>query len=182
DRAARHHRELANDDLVREGVGLAAEAPAMRGADDAYAMHRELEHFAERAMHVVHDLRRRPQSDLAVDVGRDRALLLHRQVRVALEEEDILANEFRTTESSLDVTELESHELVNVVRPAVVLDGLVLGLLERGIDRHHGLEDLVLDRDRVARGRRDLLFEGRDRKSTRLNSSHVAISYAVFCL
>src|SRR5439155_18964706 len=31
-----------------------------------------------------------------------------------------------------------------------------------------------------ARGRR--LSRGRDRKSTRLNSSHVAISYAVFCL
>src|SRR5438067_5492064 len=27
-----------------------------------------------------------------------------------------------------------------------------------------------------------LLGEGRDRKSTRLNSSHVSISYAVFCL
>src|SRR5690349_22568151 len=37
------------------------------------------------------------------------------------------------------------------------------------------------------RQRRDLLLasaalEGRDRKSTRLNSSHVEISYAVFCL
>src|SRR5256885_16810129 len=28
----------------------------------------------------------------------------------------------------------------------------------------------------------DVLFTGRDRKSTRLNSSHLAISYAVFCL
>src|SRR5690554_7178124 len=28
----------------------------------------------------------------------------------------------------------------------------------------------------------DLLATGRDRKSTRLNSSHVRISYAVFCL
>src|SRR5690625_4591548 len=27
-----------------------------------------------------------------------------------------------------------------------------------------------------------LVYYGRDRKSTRLNSSHVAISYAVFCL
>src|SRR5207253_3612788 len=27
-----------------------------------------------------------------------------------------------------------------------------------------------------------LAIQGRDRKSTRLNSSHVAISYAVFCL
>src|SRR6266478_7941396 len=30
--------------------------------------------------------------------------------------------------------------------------------------------------------RRDLLLLGRDRKSTRLNSSHSQISYAVFCL
>src|SRR5690625_5483210 len=35
------------------------------------------------------------------------------------------------------------------------------------------------DRDRAAR---DTGRFGRDRKSTRLNSSHVAISYAVFCL
>src|SRR5439155_15562009 len=31
-------------------------------------------------------------------------------------------------------------------------------------------------------GMRGLLLERGDRKSTRLNSSHVAISYAVFCL
>src|SRR5690625_4481343 len=36
----------------------------------------------------------------------------------------------------------------------------------------------------LALGRKNWLFAGslRDRKSTRLNSSHVAISYAVFCL
>src|SRR5690625_6668511 len=28
----------------------------------------------------------------------------------------------------------------------------------------------------------DIIIAGKDRKSTRLNSSHVAISYAVFCL
>src|SRR5207253_8325119 len=37
-----------------------------------------------------------------------------------------------------------------------------------------------LCRDRSTRGRRSTFFA--DRKSTRLNSSHVAISYAVFCL
>src|SRR5207253_8987603 len=39
--------------------------------------------------------------------------------------------------------------------------------------------------DQVAIGRVELLYpfaENEDRKSTRLNSSHVAISYAVFCL
>src|SRR5690349_25122209 len=41
--------------------------------------------------------------------------------------------------------------------------------------------DLVGDRERVLAG--DLRrLEQRDRKSTRLNSSHVEISYAVFCL
>src|SRR2546430_10413182 len=39
---------------------------------------------------------------------------------------------------------------------------------------------LALDHD--ARGRQRLLARGRDRKSTRLNSSHSQISYAVFCL
>src|SRR5690625_5595130 len=34
----------------------------------------------------------------------------------------------------------------------------------------------------LGRRPRLLVVRGRDRKSTRLNSSHVAISYAVFCL
>src|SRR5207253_7941689 len=39
----------------------------------------------------------------------------------------------------------------------------------------------VADRAHLERGRARL-HAARDRKSTRLNSSHVAISYAVFCL
>src|SRR5438045_5486567 len=35
---------------------------------------------------------------------------------------------------------------------------------------------------RQTRHRKDALRLGRDRKSTRLNSSHLGISYAVFCL
>src|SRR5437773_4199849 len=34
----------------------------------------------------------------------------------------------------------------------------------------------------TAAGRRKLAEEKKDRKSTRLNSSHITISYAVFCL
>src|SRR5256885_11223045 len=43
---------------------------------------------------------------------------------------------------------------------------------------------LVLARDAIARGATALTLEVRmsDRKSTRLNSSHLVISYAVFCL
>src|SRR5690625_6859634 len=47
------------------------------------------------------------------------------------------------------------------------------GSLWRAIDRRHG----AICAAKVMRQR-----DGADRKSTRLNSSHVAISYAVFCL
>src|SRR5256885_7045470 len=43
-----------------------------------------------------------------------------------------------------------------------------------GADEHAGVEGEVVHPDAVA--------EDRDRKSTRLNSSHLVISYAVFCL
>src|SRR3989442_11015627 len=50
--------------------------------------------------------------------------------------------------------------------------------------RAHGLRPpLRLHRDGPRRGRLARVLElDRDRKSTRLNSSHVRISYAVFCL
>src|SRR3712207_7643391 len=44
---------------------------------------------------------------------------------------------------------------------------------------HHGRRRQHL---RLGRRRRHVRAEGRDRKSTRLNSSHANISYAVFCL
>src|SRR5439155_26395272 len=46
----------------------------------------------------------------------------------------------------------------------------------RGVVPPHRRGELPLEPEGPRRGR------GRDRKSTRLNSSHVAISYAVFCL
>src|SRR5258708_31686011 len=63
-----------------------------------------------------------------------------------------------------------------------------------GADRGHGRGQRVERADRSAArgggaapwrepaGRRDQPRERRDRKSTRLNSSHQIISYAVFCL
>src|SRR5690625_6802452 len=46
--------------------------------------------------------------------------------------------------------------------------------------RHSGGASAMIDLN--GDGIPDLLVGDRDRKSTRLNSSHVAISYAVFCL
>src|SRR5256885_4113708 len=42
--------------------------------------------------------------------------------------------------------------------------------------------DWPVVRSKSAAGRRFLVARKRDRKSTRLNSSHLVISYAVFCL
>src|SRR3712207_8081481 len=64
-----------------------------------------------------------------------------------------------------------------------------LPIYHRDVDHgkavEHGVEDTPdrsggsVDRQRHRRG---TVFQDRDRKSTRLNSSHANISYAVFCL
>src|SRR3712207_8064001 len=60
---------------------------------------------------------------------------------------------------------------------------LLLGLAHRELELHLTLlreDDRLLERQLVDELAADL--RSRDRKSTRLNSSHANISYAVFCL
>src|SRR3712207_8680040 len=70
-------------------------------------------------------------------------------------------------------------------------DALPIWRLERPVERdaRHLTGDLEAEDDRVRRrvgdevgARVDARLAGGDRKSTRLNSSHANISYAVFCL
>src|SRR5437899_4227208 len=62
--------------------------------------------------------------------------------------------------------------------------GVVCRALDTLLERHVALklvrEDLVASADAAERFRREA--KAADRKSTRLNSSHLGISYAVFCL
>src|SRR5690625_6755497 len=58
-------------------------------------------------------------------------------------------------------------------------DGVVSGSVSGGCVEGDVYENA---REVIASGRPLLQRYGLDRKSTRLNSSHVAISYAVFCL
>src|SRR5438034_7656995 len=65
--------------------------------------------------------------------------------------------------------------------PSVVHDGVVLGRRELLF----GLLEKIADRReqrRRGRPKAGVPKPSRDRKSTRLNSSHTVISYAVFCL
>src|SRR3989454_5305330 len=67
----------------------------------------------------------------------------------------------------------------------IVGDGVEALAFLRREGPHHGVPrpDLVLlDLKLPNLDGRDVLMRIRDRKSTRLNSSHLVISYAVFCL
>src|SRR5258708_26316725 len=50
------------------------------------------------------------------------------------------------------------------------------------LDRHIEHDLRALDREALLGDQPDQVARGEDRKSTRLNSSHQIISYAVFCL
>src|SRR5690606_41353056 len=75
---------------------------------------------------------------------------------------------------ALPIWQLASLQLVGPVRV-----DLVDHLEDRVVARDHASLLAVGGEDHVVEIERQ---RGRDRKSTRLNSSHVKISYAVFCL
>src|SRR5699024_11952944 len=85
-------------------------------------------------------------------------------------------------------SDLAAHHLHPELSSLVVVD-LVAQRLERA-DHHAGVVPLPQPQCGAAATGADLFEEhlvqrqvdDRDRKSTRLNSSHVSISYAVFCL
>src|SRR5207249_5713312 len=71
------------------------------------------------------------------------------------------------------VVAVEGGDLVALGEGRIVEDA-VDEVIERARERHHGLADV----DELGGPGSD---DVEDRKSTRLNSSHVSISYAVFC-
>ena len=110
-------------------------------------------------MHVVRRLGRRPQGELAVGAPLGhRGVLLHGQVRIALEEEHVLAHQVRLGERRLHVAELQRHRLVDV-RPIAVLVDAHLRMGQRVLDRHQRAERLVLDLDQLAGALRRLLVD-----------------------
>src|SRR5438132_9380811 len=76
-----------------------------------------------------------------------------------------------------------SSDLFNNVLTAIAGYAELLREDLPGDDARRGdLEEILRATDRAATLTRQLLAFSRDRKSTRLNSSHTVISYAVFCL
>src|SRR5439155_24075944 len=75
-----------------------------------------------------------------------------------------------------------SSDLDRVLPKPEASESAFCGTLGCERSRAQGARHRLASRDQLARRRGSQLKVGLDRKSTRLNSSHVAISYAVFCL
>src|SRR3989440_11024672 len=74
-----------------------------------------------------------------------------------------------------------AHEVNNPLA-AIRMEAELLGRSTQDTEASAAAATIVREVDRAARIDRSLLRLARDRKSTRLNSSHDQISYAVFCL
>src|SRR5690606_40103706 len=100
-------------------------------------------------------------------------------VRHAQRNIEILGHETQC-ETRIELT--VQHVLFEFFLRAVVHAGRDVQYIDHGggVDAELRADEQCLDADEEA-GRRHQVVE-RDRKSTRLNSSHVKISYAVFCL
>src|SRR5437870_7514905 len=84
---------------------------------------------------------------------------------------------FFTDTATTEIYTLSLHDALPISRSPYFQS---LGLCQN----HDAREDRVCPQGKTSETILDQKFfpEGKDRKSTRLNSSHVAISYAVFCL
>src|SRR5690606_39585616 len=78
------------------------------------------------------------------------------------------------SQQAVDQVQLVAGLAEPVLRPAA---GHVVAVLQIDLEQPFEAESA-----RLAVHERDVVDVERDRKSTRLNSSHVKISYAVFCL
>src|SRR6266581_6920892 len=84
-------------------------------------------------------------------------------------------------DAAVDVVQLAPHAVVLLLRPDLAGAHAVEGFL-RCFDRAREHEAEWLEGRHLRRLELLVLASHRDRKSTRLNSSHPSISYAVFCL
>src|SRR5699024_3931009 len=82
-----------------------------------------------------------------------------------------VAEKWKLTREALDEFAYRSHQLALAAQKAGSFDPEILPI-----------GDVTADEGPRADSTQEKLGKLRDRKSTRLNSSHVSISYAVFCL
>ena len=148
-RPIEQQRRLRDDDLVVEGIALAAEAAAVGRGDDADVRRRHRQRLGERAMQVMRRLRAGIDDELAVRVlQRHGRVLFDRQMRIALEEEHIVEHVIGAVDRLIDIAELQRHGFVDVAVVAVVVDAR-LGMREAVGGGRERAQRFVLDVDQV---------------------------------
>src|SRR5205807_4855557 len=80
----------------------------------------------------------------------------------------------------IDLSDVQ--KLVNLSDPQIAPDGKSIACIVSRVNWSDDRFDANLVLVDIASGAQRTLTYDRDRKSTRLNSSHLVISYAVFCL
>src|SRR3989442_3308683 len=157
--------------MKRERVAFEALANAARDSSQNLA---QLTQPVTEAQKVVSELQARVKSLerlvpvlATLDEQTENVAKVQRRTETQLTQNSDSAKQLRT----------EIDELRGVLEQALALKNEVAGFLELG----GGFKALRMDADKLSTEVRELM-QGLDRKSTRLNSSHVRISYAVFCL
>src|SRR3989454_5850000 len=168
-------------------VHAAAEPPGRRRGEEAYV---EVNRGAERVARVQYERHAHRVVRLAGELRprrsrrRRQAAALHaREVDAAALEDAAILDDARDAAASFGTL------------PAIGAEARALERLQRGDNPRLQLREVIVDRLRLHRYRvfvkarwpmslRNCMPSKRmrDRKSTRLNSSHLVISYAVFCL
>src|SRR5690625_619114 len=100
------------------------------------------------------------------------------EIEAILKNMDELLNEVKEQNTfSTPLDQLGLERLVHVLIESILDVGnmMIDGFIMRDPGSYHDIIDILIDEKVLPKSEED-------RKSTRLNSSHVAISYAVFCL
>src|SRR5699024_12177942 len=89
---------------------------------------------------------------------------------------------FYTPPSTPQISTLSLHDALPISHSAATIDNLSRSCAQRAIAWMHYAAAIGQHKRLIKRYCHTVHFGMADRKSTRLNSSHVSISYAVFCL
>ena len=123
DGAPRDHRQLRDDDFMRERIALSSEAAAVGDGDDADIFLRQPHSFGQRLVQIVHVLRARPKREFAVMTALGHAgVLLQRQMGTALIKGDVFPDEVGLGKAGFHVAEFIDLSPMDIAEIPVVMD------------------------------------------------------------
>jgi len=148
-RAIEQKRGLSHDNLVIEGIALAAEASAIGSGADANVRGRHVQNFRESAVEIVWGLRAGPDGQFSVGVFDGYGgVLLDREMGAALVEENVFEDFVGFGEGFFNVAEFEGDAFVDVAFFAVIVDAR-FGSGESFFGIGDSGQDFVVDVDEV---------------------------------